>query len=65
MDDLTQTIQLSLLRSGIVNSPVLAEEIRQRNESENIALEDIAAELLAQAKRYCAAIEFDPRERQN
>ena len=59
MDDVIQTIHSALTLHGIVNIPKLAEEIRQRNEAENIALEDIAAELLAQAQRHSAAMEFD------
>ena len=59
MDDLVQTARNAFSRNGIVNISQLAEEIRRRNESDNIALEDIAAELMAQAQRLCAAMEFD------
>ena len=59
MDDVTQTIHAALTLNGIINIPKLAEEIRRRNEVENIALEDIAAELLVQAQRHSAAMEFD------
>ena len=59
MDDLRQTVQDALMRNGIVNLSLLAEEIRKRNERENIALEDITAELLVQAQRHGAAMEFD------
>ncbi len=61
MDDVTQTIHAALTMNGIVNIPKLAEEIRKRNEAENIALEDITAELLNQAQRHSAAMEFDGR----
>ncbi len=61
MDDLTHSLHSALLMTGIINIPKLAEEIRQRNEGENIALEDITAELLVQAQRHSAAIEFDHR----
>ncbi len=59
MDDLRQTIQAALTMNGIINIPKLAEEIRKRNEAENVALEDIAAELLVQAQRHSAIMEFD------
>ena len=59
MDDLTQSVQIALTKHGIVNIPQLAEEVRKRNEAENIALEDITAQVMAQAKRFSAAMEFD------
>jgi hypothetical protein len=59
MDDLTQTVQTALSKQGIVNIPQLAEEIRRRNEAENIALEDITAQVMAQAQLFSAAMEFD------
>ena len=59
MDDLTRTVQSALSERGIVNVPVLAEEIRKRNEGENVALEDIAAQLMAKAQAFSAAMEFD------
>ncbi|PSJ56949.1 hypothetical protein C7I84_18905 [Mesorhizobium ephedrae] len=51
----------AITRSGIINIPVLAEEIRRRNTRENAALEDIEYELLRLAQRLNAAIEFDRR----
>ena len=59
MDDLAEAVQIALTKKGIVNIPQLAEEIRKRNEAENIALEDITAEVMAQAQRFSAAMEFD------
>jgi hypothetical protein len=59
IDDLTRTVQSALLEHGIVNVPRLAEEIRKRNETENVALEDIAAQLMVQAQAFSAAMEFD------
>ena len=59
IDDLTQTVQSALLQHGIINVPRLAEEIRKRNEMENVALEDIAAQLMVQALASSAAMEFD------
>ena len=59
MNDLAQTVQTALSRHGIVNIPQLAEEIRRRNEAENIALEDITAQVMVQAQQFSAAMEFD------
>ena len=60
--DLDRSVQLALATRGIINISQLAEDIRRRNEAENIALEDIAAQLLVQAQVYSAAMEFDGRE---
>jgi uncharacterized protein with von Willebrand factor type A (vWA) domain len=62
-DDLTHMLQLAMAKNGIVNIPQLAEEIRQRNESDNVALEDISARLLEKAQLFHAAMEFDSREK--
>lgn len=59
MDDLTEAVRVALAKNGIVNIPQLAEEIRKRHEAENIALEDITEQLMAQAQRFSAAMEFD------
>ena len=59
MQDMRQTIELALTGQRIVNLPLLAEQIRKRNETENVALEDITAQLMIQAHAYGAAIEFD------
>ena len=59
MEDLAQSVQSALSKAGIVNVSTLAEEIRSRNESENIALEDITAQVMAHAQLLSAAMEFD------
>jgi hypothetical protein len=59
MQDLRQTIEFALTGQRVVNLPVLAEQIRQRNEIENVALEDIAEQIMIQVHAYGAAIEFD------
>lgn len=59
IEDLNETLYSALRNYGIVNVPVLAEQIRQRNESENIALEDIAEQLLSKAQALSAAMIFD------
>lgn len=58
-EDLNETLQSALRNYGIVNVPVLAEQIRQRNEAENVALEDIAEHLLTKAQALSAAMIFD------
>ena len=59
MDDLVQTVRTALAQHGIVNISQLAEDIRKRNEGENVALEDIAERLMLQAQMSNAAMEFD------
>jgi hypothetical protein len=59
LSDLTQAIDSALARYGIVNIPVLAEQVRKRNERENIALEDIEAKIMELAQRRCAMMEFE------
>jgi len=59
IDDVAQSVRAALCKHGIVNVPALAEEIRRRNEAENIALEDIAAQVLAHAQMLSAAMEFE------
>jgi hypothetical protein len=59
MMDLSDAVRQALTRDGIVNVPLLAEEIRKRNEAENVALEDIESQLLIQAQAFSAAMEFD------
>lgn len=57
--DVVASLEAALARNGIVNIPHLAEEIRQRNAKENVALEDIAHELMQRAQIRNAAMEFD------
>ena len=59
LDDLSEAVQFALSTRGIVNIPRLAEEIRKRNEAENIALEDITEMVMVQAQKFSAAMEFD------
>ncbi|HEY6631150.1 MAG TPA: hypothetical protein VIZ90_06845 [Rhizobiaceae bacterium] len=59
LDDLVQSVNMELSRRGIINVPQLAEDIRRRNEAENIALEDITALVMEQAQKFSAAMEFD------
>jgi hypothetical protein len=59
-DDLNRCLDDAIVAKGIVNIPRLSEQIRQRNEKENVALEDIAAELMRRALARNALMEFDP-----
>lgn len=59
MDDLAEAVRLALAKDGIVNIPLLAEEVRRRNEDENVALEDITEQLMLHAQSHSAAMEFD------
>ncbi len=60
---LIEDVQSSVLKAhateGVVNVPLLAEQVRQRNEIENVALEDIIVELMAQAQRFNTVMVFD------
>jgi uncharacterized protein with von Willebrand factor type A (vWA) domain len=58
MDDLAESVHNALARHGIVNVSQLAEDIRRRNEIENVALEDITAQVMMHAQRLSAAMEF-------
>lgn len=59
MEDLSASLRTALSMQRIVNIARLAEEIRRRNEAENVALEDIQAQLVAQAQLFNAVMEFD------
>jgi hypothetical protein len=58
-DDLAATLDRAMAQNGTVNIPVLAEEIRRRNELANVALEDIAEELMRRALIRNAVMEFN------
>jgi hypothetical protein len=57
--DLSQSIASALGRHGIVNIPLIAEQVRRRNEHENIALEDVEAKVMMLAQTRCAIMEFE------
>jgi hypothetical protein len=58
-EDIVRTLEFAIRDFGIANIPVLAEQIRKRNEAENVALEDIMARLTEHALLRGAAMEFD------
>lgn len=57
-EDLEAIVHAAFSHYGIVNVPEIAERVRGRHESENVALEDIAALVMRQAERIGAAMEF-------
>lgn len=57
--DVATSLESALGRSAIVNIASLAEEIRVRNAGENVAVEDIAHELMRRAQTHNAIMEFD------
>jgi|SRR5678816_2108306 hypothetical protein len=61
LNDMAQAVDAALARYGIVNIPLVAEQVRRRNEHENIALEDIEARIMRMAQIRSAPMEFDMR----
>ena len=59
LKDLTQAIDDALSQHGIVNVPLLAEQVRRRNERENVALEDVEAKVMQLAQMRSALMEFE------
>jgi hypothetical protein len=62
VDDLTQSVRSAYHAQGIVNVSAVAEDVRSRNISENVALEDITACVVAHAQLFNAAMEFDGQD---
>lgn len=58
-EDLNVQVLTALQAQGIINVAVVAEEVRQRNLAENIALEDIEHLVMQTAQFYGAPMEFD------
>ncbi|GLS33136.1 hypothetical protein SAMN04488498_105315 [Mesorhizobium albiziae] len=58
-DDLVASFRTELQKNRIINIPVLAEQIRIRNEAENVALEDISEWLMHYAKSVSAPMVFE------
>ncbi|RWX57917.1 hypothetical protein [Mesorhizobium sp. M2A.F.Ca.ET.039.01.1.1] len=59
LDDVTASVTEAFQRLGIVNVPVVAEQVRRRHLSENIALEDIEEIVLDTAQMFHIPMEFD------
>jgi hypothetical protein len=58
-EDIIRTLEFAIRDFGIVNISILAEQIRKRNQLENVALEDIVEKLAERAILRGAAMEFD------
>jgi hypothetical protein len=58
-EDIIRTLEFAIRDFGTANVSVLAEQIRKRNEAENVALEDIVEKLTERAILRGAAIELD------
>ena len=59
LNDLAQAVDMAIGRNGIINVPLLAEQVRRRNEDENIALEDVEAKIMQLARIRSALMEFE------
>jgi hypothetical protein len=60
-DDLAASFHAELQKNRIINIPMLAEQVRKRNASENVALEDISEWLMHYAKTANVAMVFERR----
>lgn len=58
-EDVNSLVQIARRSKGIVNVAAVAEDVRQRNLAENVALEDLEALVMQVAQLYGAAMEFD------
>ena len=61
--DLSKSVDAALAKAGTVNIPLLAQEIQFRNSADNVALEDIASQLMHIAQGRGALMEFDTKFR--
>jgi hypothetical protein len=59
LNDMRQAVDAALGRYGIVNVPLVAEQVRRRNEHENVALEDVEAKIMQLAQIRSALMEFE------
>ena len=60
--DIEATVRHAKESAGVVNISTLAEQVRQRNEAENVALEDIAGAMIRSAQAADVPCVFDPDE---
>src|SRR4051794_41053089 len=58
-DDVSSLVRTAVKTAGIVNVTLVAERIRVRNLTENVALEDVEYLVLQAALLLGAALEFD------
>ncbi len=59
MEDIRTSVTRAWKRDGIVNVPALAETVRVRHEAENVALEDLEAQVMSAAIKVSAVITFN------
>ncbi len=59
LSDVTNAVVEALKLNNTVNVPVIAEEVRRKNESDNVALEDIELCALQVTHSMCGAVLFD------
>ncbi len=62
LSDISATIDVATANAGIVNVSLLAHQVQLRNVEANVALEDIAAELMRRAQGRGAAMLFDSHD---
>jgi hypothetical protein len=58
-DDIRVTIEAVMRSTGIINVPVLAEQIRVRNARFNAAIEDIEQAIVDRSRYLSASMMFD------
>ena len=58
LSDVLSTVQLAARRGSVMDISALAEQVRQRNETDNVALEDILEAMMQQAQWLGLSIEF-------
>ncbi|MBX3579858.1 MAG: hypothetical protein KF723_21865 [Rhizobiaceae bacterium] len=61
LSDISSAVDDALADVGIVNVSRLAQRVQTKNVEANVALEDIAAELMRMAQGRGAMMEFDNR----
>lgn len=57
--DIADTVEAAVRDGGVLYISLLAEQIRERNGNENIALEDIEYQVLQHGQMLSAAMSFD------
>jgi len=57
--DIADTVKAAVSDGGVLYISLLAEQIRQRNGAENVALEDIEYQILQHGQMFSAAMSLD------
>lgn len=58
LDDLNEAVRTAEKKSEVLHLRLVAEKIRARNETDNVALEDVVAELMRRAARSGVTMEI-------